>query len=340
MTPVILKKYLNKLVKNQLSMSTMIWGAPGIGKSSIVAQVAQENELDFIDLRLSQLAPTDLRGLPVPVAGVDKKQGTSTWYPPDFLPKDGKGILFLDELNMAPPTMQGVAQQLILDRKVGAYEVPEQWFIWAAGNRKEDKASIFEMPSPLANRFLHLEVMVDFDSFKAYALKKNLHEQIIAFLSYRSELLHKLDSQSHAWASPRTWEMASQLHYNQMDIAPAVGEGVSSEFRSFGALYQNLPDIESILSGKGQDIKFPEEASTRYATTLALAIRSTNPDESLNSFRWLVNNGNKEWVQLFAVDLIRIMREKKQLGAFSKLIRVEKELQVFLKDFQNIIGVL
>ena len=84
MTPANLKEYLNNLVKNQLPISTMIWGAPGIGKSSIVAQVALENKIDFIDLRLSQLAPTDLRGLPVAVAGKTKKEGTSTWYPPDF----------------------------------------------------------------------------------------------------------------------------------------------------------------------------------------------------------------------------------------------------------------
>ncbi len=114
MTPTTLKEYLTNLVQHKIPISTMIWGAPGIGKSSIVAQIAHENNIDFIDLRLSQLAPTDLRGLPVAVAGKTRKQGTSTWYPPDFLPKTGKGILFLDEINMAPPAMQGVAQQLIL----------------------------------------------------------------------------------------------------------------------------------------------------------------------------------------------------------------------------------
>jgi MoxR-like ATPase len=172
MTPIALEKYLQQLIQNQLFLSTMIWGAPGIGKSSIVKQVANANKIEFIDLRLSQLAPTDLRGLPVAIApnSENGNLGTSTWYPPEFLPREGAGILFLDELNMAPPAMQGVAQQLILDRCVGAYQVPEGWYIWSAGNRKEDRASVFEMPSPLANRFLHLEVEADFDSFKAYAL--------------------------------------------------------------------------------------------------------------------------------------------------------------------------
>lgn len=176
----------------------MIWGPPGIGKSSIVGQIAQENDIDFVDVRLSQLAPTDLRGLPVAEDGISK------WYPPEFLPRDGKGILFLDELNMAPPAMQGVAQQLILARKVGSYVVPSGWFVWAAGNRKEDRAAVFDMPTPLANRFLHLEAQPDFDSFKAYALETGVHEQIIAFLSFRPTLLHKIDPQQPAWPSPRS----------------------------------------------------------------------------------------------------------------------------------------
>ncbi|GAA6614858.1 AAA family ATPase [Scytonema sp. NUACC26] len=193
MTPSELKAYLDSLIRKNLHISTMIWGAPGIGKSSIVGQLTKEHGIDFVDVRLSQLAPTDLRGLPVAEDGISK------WYPPEFLPRSGEGILFLDELNMAPPAMQGVAQQLILDRRVGSYIVPHGWFVWAAGNRKEDRAAVFDMPAQLANMFLHLEVQPDFDSFKAFALKTGVHEQIIAFLSFRSTLLHKLDPQQPAW---------------------------------------------------------------------------------------------------------------------------------------------
>ena len=135
MTPQELIPYLTGLVKSDLRLSIMIWGSPGIGKSSIVAQVAQQENLQIIDLRLSQLAPTDLRGLPVAENGVAK------WFPPEFLPTSGKGILFLDEINMATPAVQGIVQQLILDRQVGSYRVPEGWFIWAAGNRKSDRAA-------------------------------------------------------------------------------------------------------------------------------------------------------------------------------------------------------
>ena len=340
MTPTKLKEYLTNLIQNQLPISTMIWGAPGIGKSSIVAQIAHENKIDFIDLRLSQLAPTDLRGLPVAVAGKTRKQGTSTWYPPEFLPKTGKGILFLDEINMAPPAMQGVAQQLILDRRIGAYQVPEGWFIWAAGNRKEDRASVFDMPAPLANRFLHLMVEPDLNSFKAYALDRGFHEQIIAFLSYRPQLLHQLDSQHHAWPSPRSWEMASQLHKAKMSVVPAIGEGAASEFRAFTNLYETLPDLTPILNGQGKQIPFPQEPSTCYATTIGLTVRANDETQAYNAFSWLSRQASTEWVQLFAVDLFRQMRSRGQMAALSKLVLQDKTLQKFLKDFRDLVAVM
>ena len=153
-----LTTFLNKIIETKIQSSIMIWGAPGIGKSSIISQVAKSNGLDLIDLRISQLAPTDLRGIPVPGENV------AQWYPPEFLPKEGRGILFLDEINMAPPAVQGIAQQLILDRKVGSYRVPDGWFVWAAGNRKQDHAAVFDMPAPLANRFIHLEAITNLKS--------------------------------------------------------------------------------------------------------------------------------------------------------------------------------
>lgn len=170
-----LSTYLEKIVEHKIHSSLMIWGPPGIGKSSVVEAVAIAKDIELIDLRISQLAPTDLRGIPVP----DSKNNQACWYPPEFLPTSGKGILFLDEINMAPPAVQGIAQQLILDRKVGSYKVPDGWFIWSAGNRKEDFAAVFDMPAPLANRFIHLEVNSGLDEFKEYALKHQIDDRSI-----------------------------------------------------------------------------------------------------------------------------------------------------------------
>jgi MoxR-like ATPase len=331
MTPDDLKQYLDRLIVNNLYMSTMIWGPAGVGKSSIVHQLAREHELKFIDIRLSQLAPTDLRGLPVADDGVSK------WFPPEFLPQNGRGILFLDEINMAPPAMQGMAQQLILDRRVGSYTVPDGWFVWAAGNRKEDRAAVFDMPAPLANRFLHLQVEPDFESFKAHALATGVHEQIIAFLSFRPSLLHKIDPQQPAWCSPRSWVMASKLHDAGLDIAPAIGSAASDEFRAFIELYRSLPNLVPILEGKGGDIAFPDEPSARYATAIGLTMRAENGHQAYNAFTWLHRVATAEWVHLFVSDLGRLMRSRGQMGILATLVEKDPNFQQLFRDVRQLL---
>jgi MoxR-like ATPase len=331
MTPLELEDYLSRLIESDLKIAVMLWGAPGIGKSSIVRQLAALHHLEFVDLRLSQLAPTDLRGLPVAEHGVAK------WFPPEFLPVSGRGILFLDELNMAAPTMQGIAQQLILDREVGSYTLPDGWFVWAAGNRREDRASVFEMPAPLSNRFLHLEVGVDLESFKRYALKHNLDERIIAFLAFRPNLLHAPDTVRPAWASPRSWEMASRLLKAGLFIAPAVGEGTEAEFRAFLQVYQSLPEIEAILSGDSSP-EFPTEPSARYAVTIGLAARASNAVQVQHAFGWLVKNAEVEWVHFFTQDAFAKLRTSGQIGQLMALIERDPSLMSFVQDINELTG--
>ena len=334
MTPEALTQFLKTIVDQKLLFSVMIWGPPGIGKSSIVAQTAQAHKLEWIDVRLSQLAPTDLRGLPVP----DHDHHISRWYPPEFLPTKGRGILFLDELNMAPPAMQGMAQQLILDRKVGSYTVPDGWFIWAAGNRKEDRAAVFDMPVPLANRFLHLFVTPEFASFKAYALAAGAHEQILAFLSFRPELLHKIDPAQPAWPSPRSWMMASALHSADLTIEPVVGPAVQAEFQTYLAVYNNLPDIDKILQGGGDMIPFPKEPSVRYAAVMGLTRRATDLKQILRAFRWIASKASSEWAQMFATDLMRLFRAQGKIGVLVTAATQEPRLQKLMHDFDLTFG--
>jgi hypothetical protein len=332
MTPNALASFLDQLVGAHILFSTMIWGPPGIGKSSIVAQTAAKHGIECVDVRLSQLAPTDLRGLPV------AENGVSRWYPPEFLPRDGAGILFLDELNLAPPAMQGMAQQLILDRRVGSYQMPDDWFIWAAGNRKEDRAAVYDMPAPLANRFVHLVVEPDFESFKAYALGAGVHEQILAFLSFRPAMLHQIDPHQPAWPSPRSWVMASRLHDAGLDIATVIGTAATAEFDAFVTLYTQLPDVERILRGDGKGIAFPKEPSVRYATTIGLTLRANTVPECHNAFRWLADRAGQEWAQLFAVDLLRVARARNQQGKIALLVQREPRLQEYLADYMDLLG--
>ena len=331
MKPAELTRFLATLVRNEVKLSAMIWGPPGIGKSSIVQQTAAAHDLPCIDLRLSQLAPTDLRGLPV------AENGRSRWYPPEFLPDDGAGVLFLDEINLAPPTMQGMAQQLILDRQVGSYRVPDGWFIWAAGNRFEDRAAVFEMPAPLANRFLHVEVQPDLESFKAYALAAGIHEQIVAFLSFRPALLHRADAEQPAWPSPRSWAMASALHRVGLDVAAAVGDATATEFSSYVALYEHLPNLERILAGEGDDVAFPHEPAVRYAVTVGLTARAADAPAAFHAFRWLTKSAPAEWVQLCAVDLFGAMRRTGQMDALQELIAGDEDVQGWLVEHQALL---
>ena len=333
MTPGELHTYLSTLVREKIDLSVMIWGPPGIGKSSVVAHLAAERGLSFVDVRLSQLAPTDLRGLPVPENGVAK------WLPPEFLPRSGAGVLFLDELNMAPPTLQGIAQQLILDRRVGSYVVPEGWFIWAAGNRKEDRASVFDMPAPLANRFIHLEVLPDFESFRTYAIGRGFHEKILAFLSYRPALLHKLDPHRPAWPSPRSWEMASRLHGAGLDLAAAVGPGAAAEVEAFLSLYGQLVNLDRIIRGQGVDLPFPEEPSTRYAAVVGLSLRARTADQAIAAFRWLAAaGGGAEWVQLYLSNLVTQMRAHGQMSVLAEAMSREPSFAEFLRSYHALLA--
>lgn len=329
-SPNKLEKTLHQIIENEIQLSVMIWGPPGVGKSSIVAASAKYFEIKLVDLRLSQLAPTDLRGLPV------AKDGKSIWYPPEFFPNDGRGILFLDEINMAPPAMQGIAQQLILDRKVGGYTVPPGWFVWAAGNRKEDMASVFEMPAPLANRFIHLNLDADIDSFKEYALGRNLDERLIAFLAFRPELLHNHATGHSAWPSPRSWEMASQLLTADIPLQHAVGDAAAAEFEAFIKIYQSLPELEPILKGK-TDLEFPKEPSARYAVTVGLTIRSTTPKRAEYAIEWMGRNAPMEWFQLFAGDLITRLRKSGKGGELVKSVASNKRLKPILTNFREVL---
>lgn len=329
MSPTQLQETLSTILSAKLQRAVMIWGPPGVGKSSIVAQLATRHGLDLLDLRLSQLAPTDLRGLPVADGAVSK------WLPPEFLPVTGNGILFLDEINMAPPAIQGIAQQLILDRRVGSYAVPDGWFIWAAGNRKEDRAAVYDMPAPLANRFLHLQVETSFECFRIWGTQHGIHEQLLAFLAFRPSLLHKPDPKSAAWPSSRSWQMASELHTLGLGVAAAVGEAAAGEFRAFLRAYETLPSIEQILAGSGGAIQFPREPSQRYAVTMGLSLRAINADSIKHGFSWLLAKSGAEWCQLFVHAVEERATANGQIGLLATLVTQDERISRFLRSFSK-----
>lgn len=249
-----------------------VWGGPGIGKSAVVRQLAASLEVPLQDVRALLLDPVDLRGLPY--LGSD---GRSKWATPDFLPQDGSGILFLDELNAAPAMIQASCYQLVLDRKLGEYTLPNDWAIVAAGNRDSDRAVTTRMPTPLRNRFVHLEFEVDAQEWSEWAIQAGIRAEVIAFLRFRPEVLSLFDRDANAFPSPRSWEFVSRMLDSTPDrsiehelFAGAVGTGAATEFSAFLRMFRELPNIDAILLNPLLE-PVPENAAAQYAVASALA---------------------------------------------------------------------
>lgn len=254
-----------------------LWGPPGIGKSAIVRQLAQSLKQPLQDVRALLLDPVDLRGLPF--LGSD---GKSKWATPEFLPQSGEGILFLDELNAAPAMVQASCYQLVLDRKLGEYTLPEGWAIIAAGNRDSDRAVTTRMPAPLRNRFVHLEFEVDLQEWSEWALRAGIRPEVIAFLRFRAELLNQFDRDANAFPSPRSWEFVSRILEARPDksvehelFAGAVGQGAATEFSGFLRMFRELPNIDAILMNPNRE-PVPDDAAAQYAVATALARCATD----------------------------------------------------------------
>ena len=291
-------KIVKGAVKAQIPV--MLWGPPGIGKSSIIHQIASENNQAVVDLRLAQLEPTDLRGVPMP----NRDTGRAEWYLPAFWPAsaktdttrdvlkedgttekvavkagdcvDGPGIIFLDEIEKAPISVKNASLQLVLDRMVGSYKLPNDWAIVCAGNREEDGCFSQPLGAALSNRMIHLEVEPDVEAWAAWARDGDrVVDDIIGFLHFKPELLYK-QTEEHAFPTPRSWVIGSNMiksvksNRDQKDLlAAAVGRGAAQEYTVWANVYKSV-DPEAVLNGQLPDFSKADQ-SFKYAVTLAVA---------------------------------------------------------------------
>lgn len=311
MNPQSAKRSLAHLCQRKVPV--FLWGPPGIGKSSIVAQIAKEEGISYIDLRLSLLDPTDLRGIPF----FNTKEETALWAPPSFLPdgSEERGILFLDELNTAAPMVQASAYQLILDRKIGEYTLPEGWAIVAAGNRESDRGVVFRMAAPLANRFVHLEMEANVEDWKAWAVKTGIDASIIAFISQRPDVLFTFgQNDSRAFATPRTWQYVHEIVSSEPEadlilpmISGAIGEDLAAAFLGFRAVAGELPDLDSILDGTCKELPSEPAALHILSAALTMRINDTTSSKKLNNLIAYTLNMPAE----FAVMIVQDLRERK-----------------------------
>jgi hypothetical protein len=293
-----------------------LWGPPGIGKSDIVAQVTNEltNSL-LIDIRLSLWDPTDIKGIPY----FDAKNVKMAWGAPSELPDEELAaqydniVVFFDEMNSAAPAVQAAAYQLILNRRVGQYKLPDNVIIVAAGNRESDKGVTYRMPAPLANRFIHLELAVDFDDWFAWSVDNNQHKDVVGYLTFAKKDLYDFDpkSPSRSFATPRSWAFVSELLDDELDegtltdlVAGSVGEGLAVKFMAHRKVASEMPNPTDILAGKVKELK-TSEISAMYSLTVSLCYELKEAsDKNDKLFDTKVNNFLRFAMDNFETELV------------------------------------
>jgi hypothetical protein len=259
-----------------------LWGPPGIGKSEVVADIAAELGGAVIDLRMAQMEPTDIRGIPYYNKDISKMDWAEPVELPDaeFASQYPVVVLFLDEMNSAPPSVQAAGYQLILNRRVGKYVLPDNVVIVAAGNRDSDKGVTYRMPMPLANRFVHLEMRPDFTAWQTWAVNKGIHKDVVGYLSFAKQDIYDFDSKSssRAFATPRSWTFVSDLLNDEENtdndtlfnlVAGSVGDGLATKFMAHRKVAGRMPSPTDILSGKVVDLQV-KEISAMYSLTVAM----------------------------------------------------------------------
>lgn len=257
-----------------------LWGPPGIGKSEMIDGIAKELGGLMIDMRLGQMEPTDIRGIPF----FNKDNGKMDWAPPIDLPDEDLAsqypivILFMDEMNSAGSAVQSAAYQLVLNRRVGKYHLPANVVMVAAGNRESDKGVTYRMPTPLANRFVHLEMRVDHASWETWAVNANVHKDVVGYIGFAKQDLFDFDprSSSRSFATPRSWSFVSDLLDDSMDdatltnlIAGTVGEGVAIKFMAHRKIAGQMPKAMDVLDGKVKDLTI-KEISAQYSLAISM----------------------------------------------------------------------
>jgi hypothetical protein len=299
-----------------------LWGPPGIGKSELVESISKELDGHMIDLRLGQMEPTDIRGIPF----YNKELNKMDWAPPIDLPDEELAakypivVLFLDELNSAPASVQAAAYQLVLNRAIGKYRLPDNVVMVAAGNRESDKGVTYRMPTPLANRFIHLEMRADFAAYQEWAVQNNIHKDVVGYLSFAKQDLYDFDakSASRAFATPRAWTFVSQLLQDDfLDdetatnlIAGTIGEGLAVKFMAHRRVAGRMPNPSDILKGKVTTLDV-KEVSAMYSLVISMcyelkdALEKKVPDSEFHKmadyfFSYMMQNFETELVVMGA----------------------------------------
>ena len=281
----LIEQYADPILRRRASM---LWGSRGVGKSSIVRQLAEHHGVPLVDLRLTTIEPVDIRG----AIYADDRLAKTVWFPPEFLPSadEPAGILFLDELTAADQRLQISAYSLILDRRVGNYRLPDGWQVIAAGNASFHGAVSHDMGTALADRMFHFNVQTVIDAFLDHAVAMNFAPEVMAYLKVRPDKLDDTQAQlanDHlVGASPRGWEDISNVLKSGLSeparrlfVQGRIGAANAAEF--FGVLreIQAAVDVVRLLAarrGEAAAALLPRSLDGLYGVIYGLLAASTD----------------------------------------------------------------
>ena len=299
----------------------MVWGPPGIGKSAVGRQVAEDLGREYIDVRANLLDPVEVHGMPYR----DEESGAMRWAPPAYFPlagDDGRYLVCLDELSSAPPATQAALYQVLLDRQVGEHKLADGVALMACGNEEGQGAVAHRMGTATANRLRHLYGRADAEAWQTWAVANDVAVEVLFFLMMRPDMLHDFDpkSRAHAFPSPRSWVFvsngvkASEEHpvdagTERALYAGTVGEGAGTEFYAFLQVWRQLPNPQEIIDSP-QTARIPEDPSAQIALCGALMARADDAN-----FDSIVTYADRQ--------------ERRELGEFlvTQCVRRNPELQ-------------
>ncbi len=292
-------------------LTIMLWGSPGIGKTSLVHQVAKDLGVGFKSVVAHLYQPVDVLGLPY------INEGKCEYAPPSVFPdaeRDGEhGIFFIDELPNCVPAMQSAWGIVVLERSTKHYKFPPGWVIVCAGNRETDRAGASRLISALENRLLHINVEANTEEFLNYSVARGLHPSIPAFLQERPDMLVKFDTKGadRAFPSPRSWERASEIMQLSLTetsktemLKGAIGSGSAVEFQAFSRVFGELPKLADVLSGKVDlsAIKRPDIMRAIIYSVLSYAGQTKEPAR-ISAVATVATQLPDEWAMLLTLRL-------------------------------------
>ncbi len=310
--------------------SVMLWGAPGVGKSQGVRQIASQlqertgKKVAVTDVRLLLFNPVDLRG--IPTANADKT--LAVWLKPKIFQMDSSdrviNILFLDEISAAPQSVQASAYQITLDRTVGEHALPENCIVLAAGNRVTDRSVAYHMPKALANRLCHLDIVSDAQSWHRWAVDAGIHPVVTGFLAQNPSMLMLFQpgSDELAFPTPRSWEMVSNiLRYVSEDmaqvfplIAGCIGDNAAYALRVWSEVASKIPEVSRIFDGSAQEIPTRPEILYAVASQITSHARTHHTESDIRNILRYASRLPVEFRNSIFADLLQIKSARKILS--------------------------